>query len=102
TEYARDVDGVRDVVNEMTVVPQETTERTFGERVDDASITAQLKTALMMHRSTSAMRTDVDTKDGIVTITGTARNQAEKDLVTKLARDINGVRDVRNEMRIGG
>lgn len=100
TEYARDVDGVKDVVNEMTIVTTGEPEPTLGEKIDDASITAQVKYALLTYRSTSALRTDVDTKDGAVTIKGTAKNQAEIDLVTKLAKDIKGVESVKNEMTV--
>ena len=102
TQYARDVDGVKNVVNEMTVVSTEPPKPTIGEKIDDASVTAQVKMALLSHRSTSALRTDVETKDGIVMLRGKAKNQAEKDLVTKLAEDINGVKLVQNEMTIGG
>ncbi len=101
TEYARDVDGVKDVANEMTVVSTGPPGQTLGEKMDDASITAQVKLALLTHRSTGALKTDVATKGGAVTIRGTARNQAEKDLVTKLVRDINGVKSVTNDMTIG-
>jgi osmotically-inducible protein OsmY len=74
--------------------------RTAGDRIDDASITAQLKYALSVRRSTSALRTDVNTNDGVVTIRGEAGNSAEKDLVTQLAQGIEGVREVRNEMSL--
>jgi hyperosmotically inducible protein len=102
TEYARDVDGVKNVINEMTVAQPASTEPTLSERIDDASITAQVKLALLTHRSTSALRTQVRTENGVVTLRGTAKNQAEKDLVTKLVRDIHGVNDVANAMTIGG
>jgi len=98
TEYARDVEGVKDVINEMTIVSTAPPEPTLGEKIDDASITAQVKMTLMTHRSTSALRTEVETKDGVVTLSGKARNQAEKDLATKLAKDIDGVTDVKNTM----
>jgi osmotically-inducible protein OsmY len=42
----------------------------------------------------------VDTSEGIVTLSGKARNAAEKDLVTKLVTDINGVKSVVNNMTI--
>ena len=102
TEYARDVEGVKDVVNEMTIVARTEPEPATGDRIDDASITSQVKMALLTHRSTSALRTGVETTDGIVTVTGSAKNQAEKDLVTKLVKDIKGVKDVHNNMMIGG
>jgi len=102
TEYARDVDGVKDVKNEMTVskTPKKTKD-TAGEKVDDASITAQVKLSLLFHRSTSALSTKVKTKNGVVTLSGEAGNAAEKDLVTKLVNDVKGVKSVKNQMTIG-
>jgi len=102
TEYAKDVEGVKEVKNDMTVAkstvkPDEST----GEKIDDASITAQVKMSLLSHRSTSALKTKVETTDGVVTLTGITKNAAEKALVTKLATDINGVSSVINNMTIG-
>jgi osmotically-inducible protein OsmY len=101
SEYARDVEGVKDVKNEMTVAktPPPATEP-IGEKIDDASITAQVKSSLLSHRSTSALRTKVETTDGVVTLRGTAKNAAEKSLVTKLVSDINGVEKVINTMSV--
>lgn len=99
--YARDIDGVTSVKNEMTVAeaPQ-MAERTSGEKVDDASITAQVKSALLTHRSTSSVKTKVETRNGQVTLTGIAKNAAEKALVSKLVTDIQGVTSVDNQMTI--
>ena len=109
TEYAKDVDGVKDVNNEMTVsgasAKKHETEKkheTVGEKIDDASITAQVKMTLLYHRSTSAVSTKVKTRNGAVTVSGNARNTAEKDLVTKLASDVNGVKTVKNRMTVTG
>ncbi|HBC88414.1 MAG TPA: transport-associated protein [Lentisphaeria bacterium] len=100
-EYAKDIDGVKDVKNEMTLaVIAEPAERTEGQKIDDASVAAQVKTALSTHRSTSAVRTKIEVRDGDVTLTGIARNEAEKSLVTKLVTDIQGVTSVRNKMTI--
>ena len=102
TEYARDVEGVKGVKNEMTIaktwaIPAET----LTETIDDASITAQVRAALMSHRSTSAIKTKVSTVEGVVTVSGNAKNAAEKTLVTKLATDVPGVLSVINNMTIG-
>jgi osmotically-inducible protein OsmY len=101
TEYARDVDNVKGVNNEMTIAktPAQPGE-TVGEKIDDASITAQVKSSLMSHRSTSALKTKVETTEGVVTLSGIAKNAAEKTLVTKLVTDINGVGSVINNMTI--
>jgi len=99
TEYAKDVEGVKDVRNEMTVPEtSKKASRTMGEKIDDASITAQVKMALLFHRSTSAVNTKVTTKNGVVTLKGKARNAAEIDLVTKIVEDVKGVKSVKNKM----
>ncbi|MCR4309858.1 MAG: BON domain-containing protein [Deltaproteobacteria bacterium] len=103
TEYAKDVEGVKDVRNEMTVLGASVKKhKTVGERIDDASITAQVKMTLLYHRSTSAVSTKVKTKNGVVTVSGNAGNAAEKDLVTKFASDVNGVKIVKNRMTVTG
>lgn len=100
TEYTKDIDGVKDVDNQMTVSPAKTTTEKVVEYIDDASITAQIKYTLLAHRSTSAVKTKVDTKNGVVTLSGKANNKAEKTLVSKLVNDINGVKRVNNQMII--
>ena len=100
TEYAKDVEGVKEVNNEMTVTKTSKKARTVGEKIDDASITAQVKMALLYHRSTSALNTKVETKRGMVTLYGKASNAAEMNLATKLANDVNGVKSVKNRMTI--
>jgi osmotically-inducible protein OsmY len=103
TEYARDVDNVKDVKNLMTIATTPATaSETVGDKIDDASITAQVKSSLMSHHSTSALKTGVETTDGVVTVSGIAKNDAEKSLVTKLVTDINGVNSVINNMTIEG
>jgi hyperosmotically inducible protein len=108
TEVVKDIDGVKSVKNDLTV--KKTSKTTMdkvgesidkvGEYIDDASISAQVKMALLFHRSTSVLKTKVDAKDGVVTVSGMAKNSAEKDLVGKLVIDIKGVKSVRNEMMV--
>ena len=109
TEYAKDVAGVKDVKNEMTV-PKESKSSVVktmeekiddaGEKIDDASITALVKVTLLYHRSTSALKTKVETSNGAVTLSGTAKNAAEKDLAGKYVQDVRGVKSVNNLMTI--
>jgi len=99
-EYAKDVEGVKGVNNEMTVTGSANKTRTVGQTIDDASITAQVKMTLLYHRSTSALNTKVETKRGVVTLYGQAGNAAEKDLAAKFAGDVNGVKGVKNRMTI--
>jgi len=100
TEYAKDVEGVKDVINEMTVSNVAKKKQTVGEKIDDASITAQVKMTLLNHHSTSALDTKVETKRGVVTLIGKANNIAEFNLATKLANDVTGVKSVTNRMSV--
>jgi hyperosmotically inducible protein len=100
TEYAKDVEGVKDVKNEMTVTKTPKKTRTVSQKIDDSSITAQVKMTLLYHRSTSALNTKVETKKGVVTLGGKAKTADEKDLATKFANDVNGVKEVKNRMTI--
>jgi osmotically-inducible protein OsmY len=94
--YAKDIEGVKSVKNEIVV----TDKPTLGEKIDDASITSQVKYALLSHKSTSALKTKVTTNDGVIMITGEASSDAEKTLVTKLAGDVRGVKSVNNAMTV--
>lgn len=96
TQYAKKVEGVKSVINNMKLSKSET----MGEKIDDASITAQVKMTLLLHSSTSAIRTSVTTKDGVAMVSGKAQNAAEVDLVTKLVEDVDGVIGVVNTMSI--
>jgi osmotically-inducible protein OsmY len=105
TEYAKDVEGVKDVKNEMTAGKTSGKAskkmQTAAGKIDDASVTAQVKMTLLYHRSTSALKTSVTTKNGVVTLSGKAKNAAEKDLATKFVKDVNGVKSVKNHMTVG-
>jgi osmotically-inducible protein OsmY len=100
TEYAKDVEGVKDVNNEMTLGKTAKKKQTIGSKIDDSSITAQVKMTLLYHRSTSALKTKVTTKNGVVTLSGKANNAAERDLAARYANDVNGVKSVKNKMTI--
>lgn len=104
--YARGVEGVKSVQNKLVVREPDTNEQLaeadtpVGEKIDDTSITAQVKYALMSHNSTSALKTSVETRNGVVAISGRAANQAEKELVSQLATGVRGVSSVENSMTV--
>jgi len=101
SEYAKDVHGVKDVDNKMTVTKgRDKSHRNLGERIDDASITTQVRMTLLFHHGTDVFDTKVSTHKGVVTLSGTAKNQAEIDLATKRCSDVNGVESVNNQMTI--
>lgn len=98
--YAKEIENVRSVKNDITVVEKPSATETIGEKIDDASITSQVKYALLSHKTTSALKTKLTTTDGVIGITGEATSDAEKSLVTKLAQDVRGVRSVNNNMTV--
>jgi hyperosmotically inducible protein len=103
--YARDVEGVKSVKNDIVVrkpgaVQVAEADRTLGEKIDDSSITAQVKYALLTHRATSALKTNVDTQNGVVAIRGNAASETEKELVSQLAQSVRGVASVENRMTV--
>lgn len=98
--YAADISGVKSVKNEIVVLAPAADRKTMAESIDDASITSQVKYALLTHKSTSALKTKVATTDGVVVISGVAANDAEKALVAKLASGIRGVKSVTNDMTV--
>jgi osmotically-inducible protein OsmY len=100
--YAKEIDNVKAVRNELVIVTPEAGSTTIGEDMDDASITSQVKYALLSHRSTSALSTKVVTENAVVNISGVADSDAEKSLVTKLAQDTRGVKSVVNDMTVKG
>ena len=100
--YAKDIDGVKSVRNDLVVKDDPAASQTVGEKIDDASITSQVKFALLSHKSTSALKTKVTTSDGVVRLTGDANSDAEKSLATKLAQDVRGTKSVTNDMTVRG
>ena len=100
--YAKEIDGVKSVNNEIVVDTKAPVVGTVGEKIDDASITSQLKYALASHKGTSALDTKVTTNDGVISISGEAKSDAEKSLVTKLAQDVRGTKSVNNTMTVKG
>jgi osmotically-inducible protein OsmY len=99
-EYAKEIDWVKSVKNDIVVNASPAPAQTVGEKIDDTSITSQVKYALLTHRATSALKTKVITTDGVVVITGEAANDAEKSLAGKLAESIRGVKSVTNNMTV--
>jgi osmotically-inducible protein OsmY len=100
-EYAKDIDGIKSVDNQMTIGEiVNKPVQAKDNKIDDASITAQIKMAFLTHHSTSAFKTGVETTNGIVTLSGNATSGAGKDMATKVASDINGVTSVVNNMTI--
>ena len=66
---------------------------------DDATITTRVKTALLNDPDIKS-KIDVDTFNGVVTLTGAVKTAVERDKAVDLARKINGVSDVKATLQI--
>jgi hyperosmotically inducible protein len=71
------------------------------EHVSDAWITSKIKGEYAKDRTVSAMRIHVDTDNGVVKLTGKAKNQDEVDKAVSLAQNTKGVVSVKNELQVG-
>ncbi|HET7219104.1 MAG TPA: BON domain-containing protein [Vicinamibacterales bacterium] len=118
-ELAKSTEGVRDVVDSMTVVPEaaatsgRTAEaareasrdareagRETGAVMGDAGITAAVKSKMLADTTVSGLKIDVDTKDGIVTLTGDVKSAAEKRRAVEIAKETDNVKSVKDQLKI--
>lgn len=70
------------------------------DKIDDATITAKVNAALAADKDLSAVRIDVDTKDGVVTLTGPAPSPEASAQATKIAKNVKGVSSVNNQLTV--
>jgi hyperosmotically inducible protein len=77
------------------------TGKTAGQNVDDATLTAQVKSKLAAERLASLTRIDVDTERGTVYLNGNVDNAASKTRAEELANQVSGVRKVVNNLQVG-
>ncbi|MGA9333559.1 MAG: BON domain-containing protein [Rudaea sp.] len=104
---ALDADGIKIVENHIVVDPgytsssNKTNERSVSGKAEDATITASIKSKLLWNSSIDGLDIHVYTKGGKVTLSGHARSSMEKEQAGRIARDTDGVSDVRNEIKFG-
>src|SRR5918993_2016891 len=113
-QIARATDGVRDVVDNITVTDTAPTggllddrddadndrepdnaaerglDRTTGA-VGDAAITSAVKAKFLADTAVSGLKIDVDTSNGVVTLTGNVSSKAEAERAVTMARSTEGV-----------
>lgn len=115
-KLTRETDGVRDVVDRLRVSEAAATSgmldrddvgRKAGEAADkagavvtDAAVTSAVKAKLLADPKVSGLKIDVDTANGVVTLTGNVATQSEATEAARLASTTEGVRDVVNKLRV--
>lgn len=103
-EIALGVTGIDSVDNQIKVDPdyappaKTAQERSFGEMVDDASITATVKSKLLWSNDAEGLQMNVDTDDGKVTLSGNAESDEAKAHAATIAENTRGVVSVNNRL----
>lgn len=105
-EIALGVSGIKNVDNQIVVqsdyVPKaDKAERGYGETIDDVTITAAVRSRLVWSKF-SFVSTNVDTKGGRVTLTGTVDSPEAKAAAARLAASTRGVISVSNQLNVDG
>ena len=72
-----------------------------GTATKDAALTAAVKTKFLADTKISGLKIDVDTRNSVVTLTGTVPTAAEKTLAGKVAKETDGVKSVVNNLKVG-
>jgi hyperosmotically inducible protein len=98
TKVARSVTGVKEVRNDLLVSTKP--HATTGQDVDDSVLTTSVKAKLMDDSTTKAYEINVGTQKGVVQLTGFVDSTAMKARAGELARSVDGVKDVRNDLEI--
>lgn len=76
------------------------TGKTLGKHVDDSAITASVKTRLARQNVSSLTRIDVDTNEGVVLLNGTVESEEVKEQAAQVARQVDGVVQVVNNLQV--
>lgn len=104
------IDGITRVVNNITIDPDEDktlTERAknglnkAGEKISDAWITTKVKWFFVGEDLLKDSNIDADTANGVVTLKGTVKTAAGKARAVALAKGVDGVKNVIDQMKIG-
>jgi hyperosmotically inducible protein len=104
-QIALGVTGINEVDSQITLDYDNTakdalTGRSFGEMVDDATITATVKSKLLWSKFAEGLKIDVDTDSGMVTLKGNADSDVNKELAGSLAMNTKGVVALDNQLKI--
>lgn len=71
-----------------------------GQAIDDAAITASIKSKYLVDETLKGLQISVDTDQGVVMLTGSVQDEAAKELATRIAQGVNGVVRVDNRLAI--
>lgn len=70
--------------------------------VDDAAITAKVKAGLAQDMDLGALKIDVDTSAGVVTLKGEVKSEQARERASQIAQAVSGVSSVENKLTVSG
>ena len=97
---ARNVNGVKEVRNNLQVGTKDPDKSTVVAKVDDSVITGKVKAALLADSVTNGMQVNVETQDGVVQLSGFVNTAEQRTKAAELARGVEGVRSVKNSTEV--
>jgi osmotically-inducible protein OsmY len=109
-EIAKSIKGIDKVDNQLLVdkakarsggnkdVAMEN--ESFRQSVMNATVTARVKSKLLLNSNTSGMAIDVDSEDGMVILTGQVSSRQEKELAVLIAGNTEGVKSVKDHLMV--
>jgi len=74
--------------------------QSVGEYTSDAVLTTKVKAAIVAEKDLSALDIAVETTEGVVQLTGTVATAAQADLAARVTRDVKGVKQVKNLVKV--
>ena len=77
-------------------------QESVGAYIDDATITTQVKAKMVDNKQVDAAAIGVETLNGTVQLTGFAKNITKRDAAETIARNVKGVRSVKNDIAVRG
>lgn len=102
-ELVEGIDGVTRVNNNLTVRHEDDDDDDNGgvrATLNDGRIFTVLKSRLLMSGDVSGRDIEVEVDDGVVTLSGEVETSSERDLALEMARNTNGVSNVRDNLRV--
>jgi len=76
------------------------TRESTGEYIDDSVITSKVKAAIFSQPSLKVFQINVETYKNVVQLSGSVATKVEMDTAVELARSVQGVRSVRNDLKL--
>lgn len=103
TDLAKSADGVKDVVNNLTVVGTVVSSRptrTWRERINDTTLAATVRSNLLYNKELKGLKIGVGVENGVVTLFGVVNTFFEKDRIEQIVLETRGVDKVVNNLTV--